>query len=80
MSDSIGQATSATSKEAHKGMSSLLLKSSYLLVLTYYPDVAKDDSQDLGTRASSAKDAVSDKMSETKDSVSYSPIYNHTIH
>ncbi|MCJ1257754.1 Glucose-repressible protein [Lignoscripta atroalba] len=32
-------------------------------------NVAKDDNASLGTRASAAKDAVGDKMDESKDSV-----------
>ena len=45
------------------------LPSSHIHLLTYNQEVAKDDSQDVSTRAGAAKDAVSDKAGEVKHSV-----------
>ena len=46
-----------------------MLPSSYIHLLTYNEEVAKDDNADVSTRATAAKDAVSDKAGEVKHSV-----------
>ena len=46
-----------------------MLPSSLIYLLTSIEEVAKDDNADVSTRATAAKDAVSDKAGEVKHSV-----------
>ena len=58
-----------------------MLPSSYIHLLTYNQEVAKDDNADVSTRATAAKDAVGDKAGEMKHSVcDPPPLYPFVAH
>lgn len=68
VSDTVSGKSSEASKEANKGT---FLRSSWSSIYTdILLGVAKSDDASLGTRASAAKDAVSDKMDESSSKVS----------
>ena len=77
MKDTVSGTSAEASKEANKSM--VLCSSRSLIYANRLPGVAKSDEASLGTRASAAKDAVSDKMSETSDKVGCSTEHNLSV-